>query len=198
MPMAAADEAILTKMADYVLAPEVVEGAIVDAIAELRPSRDTVEMKRKALAAELRQVEQEQARIVAAIAAAGDIDALAVAIKERERDRDRLRRELATLDALETLSGFDPRTVERTLRQKLAEWRGLLRRQTPLARQVLARLLDGRIVWTPNREAGLYEFAGRVNLDRLLSGVVFTQGMASPRGLGRLWTVERLGFLRVA
>ena len=179
LPMAAADEAILTKMADYVLAPEVVEGAIVDAIAELRPSRDTVEMKRKALAAELRQVEQEQARIVAAIAAAGDVEALAVAITERERDRDRLRRELAAMDALETLSGFDPRTVERDLRQKLAEWRGLLRRRTPLARQMLARLLDGRIVWTPNEEKELYEFAGRVNLDRLLSGVVFTQGMAS-------------------
>jgi len=185
-------------MADYVLAPEVVEGAILDAIAELRPSRDGVETKREALAAELRQVEGEQARLAAAIATVGDIDALAVAVQERERDRDRLKRELAALEGLETLSGFDPKTVERKLRQKLAEWRGLLRRQTPLARQMLARLLDGRIVWTPNKEAGLYEFAGRVNLDRLLSGVVFTQGVASPTGLGRLWTVERRGFLRVA
>ena len=33
-----------------------------------------------------------------------------------------------------------------------------------------------------NREAGLYEFAGSVSLDRLLSGVVFTQGVASPTG----------------
>ena len=182
LPMAEADEAILTKMADFVLAPEVVEGAILDAIAALRPSRATVETKRAALAVELGRVEQEQARFVAAIAAAGDVDALAVALKERERDRARLSRELAALDTLEALAGFDPQTVERQLRQKLAEWRGLLRRQTPLARQVLARLLDGRIVWTPNREEGLYEFVGHVKLDRLLSGVVFTQGMASPTG----------------
>ena len=153
--------------------------AILDAIAALRPSKDTVETKRAALAVELGRVEQEQARFVAAIAVAGDVDALAVAIKERERDRDRLKRELAALDGLAELSAFNPQTVERNLRKKLGEWRGLLRRQTPLSRQVLDRLLDGRIVWTPNREAGLYEFAGHVRFDRLLHGVVFTQGGAS-------------------
>ena len=84
LPMSAADEAVLTKIADYVLAPEVVEGAILDAIAELRPSGDTVETRRAALVAELRQVEAEQARFVAAIAATGEVDALVVAIKERE------------------------------------------------------------------------------------------------------------------
>lgn len=125
--MSAADEAVLTKIADYVLAPEVVEGAILDAIAELRPSGDTVETRRAALVAELRQVETEQARFVAAIAAAGDVDALVVAIKERERDRDRLNQELAALDGMETLSGgFDPANVERALREKLDDWRGLL------------------------------------------------------------------------
>ena len=44
----AADDAILTKLADYVLAPEVVEGAILDAIAELRRSRDDLEPRRAA------------------------------------------------------------------------------------------------------------------------------------------------------
>ena len=182
--MSAADEAVLTKIADYVLAPEVVEGAILDAIAELRPSGDTVETRRAALVAELRQVETEQARFVAAIAAAGDVDALVVAIKERERDRDRLNQELAALDGMETLSGgFDPANVERALREKLDDWRGLLRRQTPLARQVLTQLLAERIVWTPNKEEGRYEFTGRVKYDRLLRGVVFTQGMVAVRGI---------------
>ena len=183
LPMATADEAILTTMADYVLAPEVVEGAILDAVQELRPSHDTVEAKRAALGAELRRVEEEQARFVAAIAKVGDVDALATALKERDRDRARLRGELAALDGMEELSSFDPRRIERDLRKKLDEWRGLLRRQTPLSRQVLARLLDGRIVWTPNKDEARYEFSGRVRFDRLLSGVVFTRGMASPTGL---------------
>ena len=166
------------------LAPDVVKGAILDAIAELRPSGDTVETRRVALVAELSQVEAEQARFVAAIAAAGDVDTLVVAIKERERDRDRLNRELAALERLETLSGgFDPSNVERALREKLDDWRELLRRQTPLARQVLTHLLAERIVWTPNKEEGLYEFTGRVKYDRLLSGVVFTRGVVAVRGI---------------
>ncbi len=68
----------------------------------------------------------------------------------------------------------------------LDEWRGLLRRQVPLARQVLDRLLDGRIAWKPNREKGLYEFAGRVQFDRLLTGVVLTRSMVAVRGFATL------------
>ena len=182
LPMAVADEAILSKLSDFVLDREVVEGAILDAVQELRPSRDTVEAKRTALEAELRRLEEEQGRLVAAIAVAGQVDALANAIKEHEQDRARLHYELAALDGLERLSTFDVRGVERDLRKRLEEWRGLLRRQTPLSRQVITRLLDGRIAWTPRKEEGIYEFAGRAKFDKLLSGIVFTRGMASPTG----------------
>ena len=82
----------------------------------------------------------------------------------------------------EQLVEFDAKRVERDLRKRLTEWRAMLKRQTPLARQVVTRLLDGRIAWTPRPEEGLYDFAGRARLDKLLSGTVFTQGMASPRG----------------
>ena len=156
--MTAANEATLTKLSDFVLDHEVVEGAIPDAVQELRPSRDTVEAKRAALEAELRKLEGEQASLVAAIARTGQVDALANAIKEREEDRARLHHELAALDGLERLSTFDVRGVERDLRKRLEEWRGLLRRQTPLSRQVITRLLDGRIAWTPRKEEGIYEF----------------------------------------
>lgn len=48
------------KIANYELAPEMVEAAILDAVAELRPSgEDTIETRRAALRAELRQVEAE-------------------------------------------------------------------------------------------------------------------------------------------
>ena len=60
--------------------------------------------------------------------------------------------------------------------------RGLLRRQTPLSRQVLSWLLNGRIAWTPRKDEGLYEFAGRVKFDKLLSGIVVTRGMVAVRG----------------
>ena len=64
----------------------------------------------------------------------------------------------------------------------LTEWRRLVKRQTPIARQVLGKLLEGRIAWTPRKAEGVYEFAGRATFDRLLSGIVLTEGGASPPG----------------
>ena len=182
LPVARADDTILTKASDFVLDPEVVEGAIVDAVEELRPSRDTIETKRAAIDAELRKLEKEQAQYVAAISIAGQVDALARALQAGEQQRTRLQHELLALDQMERFSTFDVRRVERDLRERLEEWRRLLHRQTPLARQVVSRLLDGRITWTPKKDEGLYEFTGRAVLDRLLSGLVVTTGMVAVRG----------------
>jgi hypothetical protein len=182
LPMDAADDAVLTKIRDYVLDPKIVEGALVDAINRLQPSREIVDAKRRVLTARLAEVDREQANCVAAIAVAGHVDALARALQEREQARVRLYGELSALDNVDRLSGFDVRCVERELRRRLTEWRQLLRRQTPLARQVLSRLLDGRIVWTPRKDDGLYTFAGRVKFDGLLSGIVFTRRDTSPTG----------------
>ena len=44
---------------------------------------------------------------------------------------------------------------------------------------MLSRLLDGRIAWRPRPDEGAYESAGWVRYGRLLSGIVFTQGVAS-------------------
>src|SRR5687768_5899023 len=97
LPMREADEAILTRVSSYVLNPEIVEGAIADAVRALRPSRDAVAATRAALVADVRRLEDEQARFVTAIAVAGQVDALAEALRENERQRVRLRHELAAL-----------------------------------------------------------------------------------------------------
>src|SRR5947208_14304119 len=56
LPMAPADDAILTRMSDYVLDPEIVDVAIMDAVQELRPSRDLLEAKRQILQADVRRL----------------------------------------------------------------------------------------------------------------------------------------------
>ncbi len=104
LPMVEADDAILTEVGDVVLDPEIVQGAIQDAIAELRPSRNVLETKRTTLDSELRRVDEQEGRFVAAIAADGPIDALARALKACEHDRQRVRRELAALDGLDRLT----------------------------------------------------------------------------------------------
>jgi hypothetical protein len=42
-------------------------------------------------------------------------------------------------------------------------------------RQVLDRLLADRIVWTPRRDDGIYGYAGRLQFDGLLQGIVVTE-----------------------
>ena len=180
LPMLAADDAVLTEIGDVVLDRDIVAGAIEDAIAELRPPRDTIDGKREALQTELRKLDEQQGRYVAAIAQAGEIDALVIALKTCDQDRQRVQRELAALDGMDRLSTFDVKRIERDLVNRLAEWRGLLKRQTPLARQVLSKLLADKIVWTPRKDEGLYEFAGRARFDRTLAGIVDTVGRESP------------------
>src|SRR5262245_44395685 len=43
--------------------------------------------------------------------------------------------------------------LTQAIERALGDWRGLLRRQTAQARQILGRLLPGRVVFTPNLEA---------------------------------------------
>jgi predicted nucleic acid-binding Zn-ribbon protein len=140
-----------------------------------------MERRRGALQAEIRKLEDEQAKFVAAIAVAGDVEALAQALRDREQRRTHLRAELVKLERASQFKAFDVRRIERELRKRLADWRELLRRQAPVARQVVSHLLDGRIVCTPNQDERLYRFTGRVKFDQLLSGVVPTVGMVPLR-----------------
>jgi hypothetical protein len=68
----------------------------------------------------------------------------------------------------------------------------MLKRQTPLARQMVMRLLDGRIAWTPRREEGLYEFAGKAKLEKLLAGLVdLREGVRPQRDSNPCLSLER-------
>jgi hypothetical protein len=158
---------------DYVLDPEIVEGAIQDAIAELQPGSDSADVMRTAIQRELRDVEQAQTRLLEAITTAGDVPTLAAAFKSRETRKTQLTRELAVFDQRLTMERLDPHRLERDLRKRITEWRSLLGKQTPIARQIVLKLLDdGRILFTPKPEEVYYESPARTVLDRLLSGVI--------------------------
>lgn len=183
LPLEAADEAILSHLADVMLDPDIVAGAIEDAIRELRPSRDAIEEQRQRLQGELKEVEAAQGRYIQAIGVAGNVAALAAAVSECETRRRAIQGKLDALDGQDRLATFDVASIRRDLAKRVKEWRGLLKRQTPIARQMLARLLDGRIVWTPRKDERAYEFMGAVRYDGLLRGILgVTEGMVSPTG----------------
>ena len=127
----------------------------------------------------------EQARLVEAIASGSDNAALTAALKAREQRRANLQRGLDAVDAGEHLTAFDSAATARELRRRVEEWRGLVQRNTPIARQVLDRLLTARICWTPRRDDGIYEYSGRLHYDRLLAGIVPTEKRQAEERDGR-------------
>jgi hypothetical protein len=171
LPMAEADDAVLSQVRNLVLNPDVVEGAIREAVSALRPAAETVDTTRATLTAQVRQLDAELSRLAAAVASGGDFAALLEAIREREQKRTALCQRVEALNGLRQASAFDVRHIERELRARLTDWRGLLGRHTPIARQMLVKLLDGRVVFTPKQD-GLYAFHGRAALGKVLQGLV--------------------------
>jgi DNA invertase Pin-like site-specific DNA recombinase len=211
LPMVAADDEIIGKVSSL-LDPEIVEGAIADAVAALRAGNGGQEDRREALRREIEAIGTEQRRLVEALAKGGEMVMLTQALGEREQRRALLQRELAAFGAREQLSSFDSSAVARELGRRVEEWRGLVQRNTPIARQVLDRLLRDRIAWTPRRDEGVYEYAGRLHFDGLLTGIVaieakkrrgiepmlLTEGGTSPSGSERLWGREVRRLIRLA
>jgi hypothetical protein len=103
-------------------------------------------------------------------------------MKACENDGQRVSRELSELNGIDRFATFDAKRLERDLVRRLTEWRELLKRQTPIARQVLSKLLEGKIAWTSHHAERIYTFEGRARFDRILAGIVDAVGMVPVRG----------------
>jgi site-specific DNA recombinase len=148
VPMLAADTAVLTLVEATVLRADVVAAAVAEAVRRLRPEAAAAE--RDSLRTALRQLEGQLANLSAAVAAGGgDTVTLVQAIKDRERQGAHLQRAVADLDALVAVAALDAADLRRRLTPKLADWQGLLARHPQQARQIVAKLLDGRLTFTP-------------------------------------------------
>ena len=60
------------------------------------------------------------------------------------------------------------------------EWEALLAAEPVRARQIMTKLLAGRLVFEPDPQRGIYRFKGQGSYGRLLAGVV--QNVWCPRG----------------
>ncbi len=75
----------------------------------------------------------------------------------------------------ETVRIRDPRGLRVEIRGWLRDWQGLLEGEPAQARQVLRKLLVGRLVWTPERDAAggvRYVYRTEVSYGRILAGIV--------------------------
>ena len=186
-PMHAADDAILGEIEGYVLHPDVVDRALALALDELRPKAGRVEDERGRLRAEIRKVERELDRLTTALATGGDLSSVVRAIQSRERVYAGLTARLRSLGRVRDFTvAADAAQVERRLRARLSDWRGLLRGDVREARQILRALLQDqdKIEFTPVEQGGqrLYRYRGIFNVGALMAGVIDPQAWASPTG----------------
>jgi len=185
-PMERTNREVLSTLERDILQPKVVEAAVRKALERLRP-QDPKEHDK--LTVDLAIVEAEAAHLAEAIASGGDIPALLDAVKEREKRRAYLQEELQAVEGLEKIAQLDLGKVKQDLRDRLTDWQGLLQRQPVQARQILRKLLVGRLVFTPQEDEGgrFYAFSGECSLGRVLEGVVLPKALKTPTGHQPHW-----------
>ena len=181
MRLADADESVLTELERHLLAPDILEEAMTRAIDASAAEQPDVDARRHELRRAVDQLQGELERLTAAVLAGGEATTLVQAMKDRERRRDALQRDLAALDRPRNApTGAD--AIRALLHERLAEWRSLLRKHAPVARQMLRKLMTDRIVFTPQPETRSYRFSIPGDLSRFFNGLVCPPGMASPAG----------------
>jgi hypothetical protein len=115
------------------------------------------------------------------------------AVNAREAQLETLRGELTALDQLTQVGRLDRIQLERTARECLTDWQGLLAGQPVQARQMLRKLLEGRLVFTPMADGTAVEFRGTGVLDPVLRGIVDGDGV--PKASGSRWSHHRLALV---
>jgi hypothetical protein len=179
------DAAVLATIERDLMTPEVIEAAVAEAARLLLTSPDDVRIRQADLEAVVQRIELELGRYAQAIASAGSLGVLLAEIKERETRRTQLRAELDQLqNQTSAVNSLDASCLRAELLDRLSDWKGLLRRQTSEARQILRRLLVGRLTFRPRTGEGVryYEFRGEGSLSGILTGIVRTEELVAPTG----------------
>jgi hypothetical protein len=110
------------------------------------------------------------ARLVQALVNGGPMEAVVPQIKVEEERKRRLTADYDALDGASAPEAFDYATIVQKRRERTADVQAVLNRQTTQARQMLRKLLDGKIgveLVTVDGQRG-FRLTGRLNVGRLL------------------------------
>src|SRR6266851_1058996 len=180
-PMTALHGDLVAQLRSDVLSPAVLD-AVLDRALELERSPEQPD-RRVALADELARLEREIARYTDAVAQGGSLPSILTALHEREGRRQELHAQLEYQDGLGlAVRAFDQKAVRRELRELLTDWQGLLEGEPAQARQILRKLLEGRVVMQPRADSTgrFYDWTATATYGRILTGVVGVTAMVPP------------------
>jgi len=183
IPMPVADSIVIDTMLSELLTPKrltkVVERAAEIARAEAAEAPDL----KAGLERELAECQSAQERLTTAVAAGGELPALVDALKAQENLRQGLEARLAALEAPPVVVDGE---LEGKIAAAVAEWRELLGRRVPQARQILNKLLAEKLVFTPEDRDGQrgFLFSATGTVEKLIEGTVPGRflAVASPTG----------------
>jgi hypothetical protein len=185
------DAAVIDVLAKA-LDADVIAEAVDAAVSELTAFHADAQARRESISRELDAITTRERRLVDALVD-GDVSAGPI--------RDRLRTALARRDALtaelSALVGserIDTDVLVEDLKARAADARALLGRSIPQARQMIRRLLDGRLVCEPIDDgAGRgYAFTALGTYRQLLSGSESVNVGGGPNGIRtRVWALPR-------
>ncbi len=165
------DQAVLQAL-DALLDERLVEAAVARALTELRAKQETQLERRATIERELALLAAWERHLVEAIKRGQAVEPLVAALDAEEARKARLTHELDGLADLAKVMSLDAVRLERDLKMRVADVRGLLGRHIPQARQMLRKLLGDRLTLTPIGAEGQrgYRFEGTETYGRLLAG----------------------------
>ena len=110
------------------------------------------------------------------------------------------RAQLTALERVAQLPRLDLTRLERDLTARLTEWRGVLSRHTAQARQLLRKLLVGRLTFAPETRAdGRYvQITGTGTIAPIAAALGYPSSVASPRGIETSGNFDLLREFRAA
>lgn len=139
--------------------------------------------RRAGRADELARLEREIGRYTDAVAQGGSLPSILAALHERAGRRQEIMAQIEHQDGLGlAVRAFDSKAVRRELRDLLTDWQGLLEGEPAQARQILRKLLEGRVVMQPRIDSTsrFYDWTATATYGRILTGVVGVTAMVPP------------------
>jgi len=181
VPLVDVDAAVLAAVEHHLLRVEVLETALYKALDSVN-GQDSPAAAGQAMRAELVRLEGELRRYVEAIAMSGPLPSILEAIQHREQRRAQVQAALAQQERQKHTRSRGVDDALAVMRGALTDWQGMLRQETPHARQALSALLTGRLVFAPRGEGRdrYYEFSGPGSLDRVIAGLTPPMELVPP------------------
>ena len=176
LPLVEAEAEVRATFERHLLRPDVVHDALHEAFATLVPNGTDVEAHRLVREQRLRDIEADLGRMTDAIVAGvPKVRELAERMTAKDHERTQVQAELRGLDQLAQAAALDIADVSAKLETILDGWRDPLTGDVAQARQVLRKVLDGRLMFTPftgTDGAPMYKFTGRGLLDPIVAGTL--------------------------